>query len=176
MARLFTTNPYSVVEMNFVAAVRTGQIAAQYALDASIATAGVQNGQLLVVDEINKKIKPLAATADYVYLHASDERIYESMLGRNSFIVKAPNYPKMYKLNKGDKFETDAVDKGAYADLTAVTAAITAGTVSAVAIASGDIKLLATASLTTETVVLKPVEIVTLPHGGKGIKFVVDKA
>lgn len=55
MARLFTTNPYSVVKMNFVAAVRTGQIAAQYELDASIATAGVQNGQLLVVDEDQQK-------------------------------------------------------------------------------------------------------------------------
>lgn len=175
MARLFTTKPYSVVETTQVEAVRTGKMAAQYSLDAAL-SAGIQNGQLYVVDERAKKIKAWAAAGDYVYLHASEERIYESHLGRSSFILTSPNLPRMLKLAKGDKFETDAVDKGAYADLAAVEAAITAKTISAVAMASGDIKLLATSALTTEPVVLIPVEVVLLPHGGKGIKFVVDKA
>ena len=180
MARLFTIEGYSVLETNQVAAVKTGQIKAQYPLESAINTAGAQNGQVYVVDEKTKTVKYATAAADYVYLHASEEQIYEPHLGRASFVLKKATadkaVPKMLKLTKGDVFETNAVDKGAYADLTAVTAAITAKTISAVANTNGDIKLLATASLTTEPVVFIPVEVVKLPNGTQGIRFVVDKA
>lgn len=177
MARLFTfaTGTYPVVETNQIAAVNTGQIKAQYALDTAIVTAGgAQQGQLLVVDEKAKKVKLPSAGTDYVYLHASEEQIYDSALGRNSFVQKRE--PKMLKLNVGDTFETNAVDKGAYADRAAVATALAGGVVYGVPMTSGDIKLLAAASIGSETVVLEALEFVKLPNGSEGIKFVVRKA
>lgn len=174
MARLFTGMGYSVVETNQIAAVRTGQIVSQYEMDTTLATAGAQQGQLLVVDDKAKKIKLPAAGTDYTYLHASEERIYDPALGRNSFIVTSPNLPRLMKLNKGDKFETNAVDKGAYADKAAITTAIGAGKVYGIPMTTGDIKLVA--SVTNETTVLEVVEFVTLPNGFDGIKFVVVTA
>jgi hypothetical protein len=178
MARLFTlaTGTYSVVELDDVAAVNTGQIKSQYAMASSLKTAGAQQGQLLVVDEKAKQIKLPTAVTELVYLHASEEQIYDSVLGRNSFIQKS-GLPKMLKLHVGDTFETNAVDKGAYADRAAVVTGLAGGVVNGTLHTTGDIKLIANASLAgTEVVLLEMLEFVTLPNGLEGIKFVVRKA
>lgn len=100
---------YAVVETNHVSAVRTGNMAAQYSTDIEV----LQNGMAVSVDHEEKKIvAPVANEA--LYLHASEEQIYEDHLGRDSFYIKAGQYPRALKLEVGDIFETDAV----VADLT----------------------------------------------------------
>lgn len=176
MARFLDTTNYSVVETNHVAAVRTGQIKAQYPMSDALKAVGAQNGQLLVVDDVAKEIGlPGDATA-VAWLHASEERLYESHLGRDKFIVTDPNYPRMMKLAVGDIFETDAVSadigaEGAFATVAAVKTDAKVGVPSA----TGDIELLAAAA-GTEGIVLDIVEWVTLPNGKEGIKFAVAKA
>lgn len=170
MAR-FLTSGYSVVETNHVAAVRTGEIKAQYPMSAALKAVGAQNGQLLTVNDVTKEVGLPAAATAYVYLHASEEQLYESHLGRNAFIVMDPMYPRMMKLNVGDIFETNAVDLGLFADVAAAKASAKVGVPSD----SGDIELLAAAA-GTEVVVLDIVEWVTLPNGETGIKFAVAKA
>jgi hypothetical protein len=163
-----------VVELNHVAAVKTGQIEAQYDLDAALTE--VENGMLLVADHVAKKVKKPAGATDLVYLHASVEKDYEGK-GRKNFSVKAGEFlPRLLKLHVGDKFETNCVehDDAVYANYAAIVAAINATTVYGVPNASGNIRIVATAA-GTEKVVLKVVEGVTLPNGEQGLKFVVEK-
>lgn len=100
---------YAVVETNHVSAVRTGNMAAQYSTDIEV----LQNGMAVNVDHVTKRI--VAPDADQpLYLHASEEQIYEDHLGRDSFYIKAGQYPRALKLEIGDIFETDAVVAGEY--------------------------------------------------------------
>jgi hypothetical protein len=166
---------FGVVELNKVAAVRTGEIEVQYELDAAVTQA--ENGMLLVADHVGKKVKKPAGATDAVYLHASVEKDYEGK-GRKHFVVKQGEFlPRLLKLNVGDRFETNAVeyDDAVYATPAALVAAINATTVYGVPNASGYIRIAATAA-GTEKVVLKAVEGVTLPNGEQGLKFVVEKA
>lgn len=105
----FIKTNYSVVETNHVAAVRTGKIKGQYSMSNALALVGAQNGQLLTVDDAKKEIGLPANANAYVWLHVSEERLQQSHLGRNKFILTSPNYPRMLKLAVGDIFETDAV-------------------------------------------------------------------
>ena len=172
---MLITSGFSVVETNHVAAVRTGEIKAQYPMSTALAAVGAQNGQLLTVDDIEKKIGLPAAATDAVYLHASEERIYEEHLGRKSFIVKSPNYPRMLKLSVKDIFETNAVDSGDFANLAAVKAATDA--IYGIPSTNGFITLKNKDLVTTTyNVVLQLVEVVTLPNEAVGFKFVVIKA
>ncbi len=100
---------YAVVETNHVSAVRTGNMAAQYSTEIAV----LQNGMAVNVNHATKKIVVPAAN-EPLYLHASEEQIYEDHLGRDSFYIKAGQYPRALKLEVGDIFETDAV----VADLT----------------------------------------------------------
>jgi hypothetical protein len=166
---------YGVVELNHVAAVKTGQIVAQYELDSAVAEA--ENGMLLMADHVAKKVKKPAGATDVVYLHASVEKDYEGK-GRKHFVAKQGEFlPRLLKLSVGDKFETNAVefDDTVYADYAALKAAINATTVYGVPNATGFVRVVAAAA-GTEKIVLKAVEGVTLPNGENGIKFVVEKA
>lgn len=173
---------YGVVELNKLAAVRTGEIEAQYELDGTdFATNPAENGMLLKVDHVAKSVKlPSGATdADAFYLHASVEKDYEGK-GRKYFAVERGTFlPRLMKLNRGDRFETNAVqyDDVTYADFATLSAAIDATTVYGVPDASGYINIVAdvAASTDVEVVVLKAVEGVTLPNGENGIKFVVQQ-
>lgn len=169
---------YSVIETNHVNAVRTGDIKAQYELDATdFATVGAENGMLLVADEVGKKVKLPTGATSYVMLHVSEERDYEDK-GRKHFVLNRGSFaPKLLKLAKGDIFETNCVqfDDTVYANYNAIVSAINETTVYGVPSTSGriDIKAGATANAVVE---LKAVEGVTLPNGESGIKFLVVKA
>jgi hypothetical protein len=173
MAKLFTDG-YAVLETNLVSAVRTGQIIAQFPMTAGLLAAGAENGMLLTVDFSAKKVGFPTDVTSYVYLHASEEMIYEDHLGRNGFILKKDIPPKMLKLTYGDIFETNAIDGGTY-NLTTAKAAV-AGGLYGVPDATGFIKLVNAAGMATAKVVLKVVEFVTLPSGSTGIQFAVEKA
>lgn len=164
-----------VVELNHVAAVKTGQIEAQYELDAAVTEA--ENGMLLVADHVAKKVKKAAGITDAVLLHASVEKDYEGK-GRKHFSVKQGEFlPRLLKLAVGDKFETNCVefDDVTYANYAAIVAAINGTTVYGIPSTTGNIKIVAAAG-GTEKVVLKVVEGVVLPNGEQGFKFVVEKA
>jgi hypothetical protein len=166
---------FGVVELNKVAAVRTGEIEVQYELDAAVTQA--ENGMLLVADHVAKKVKKATGATDAVYLHASVEKDYEGK-GRKHFVVKQGEFlPRLLKLNVGDRFETNAVeyDDAVYATYAALVAAVNATTVYGVPNASGYIRIVATPA-GTEVVQLKVVEGVTLPNGEQGLKFQVVKA
>jgi hypothetical protein len=166
---------YGVVELNKLASVRTGEIEAQYALDAAVTQ--VENGMLLVVDHIAKTVKKPVDATSAVLLHASVEKDYQE-LGRKNFVVKQGEFlPRLYKLKVGDRFETNCVehDDAVYANYAAIVAANNATTVYGVPNASGNIRIVATPA-GTEAVQLKVVEGVTLPNGESGLKFVVVKA
>lgn len=171
------TGEYSTVELNKITAQKTGQIKNQYALNATdFASIPAQNGMLLVVNEYAETIDLPADATSYVYLHASEEKDYEG-LGRNKVAVNVGEMlPMMYKLSKGDVFETNAFewDSATYANIAAVVAAISSSAVFGTPQANGLIRLAATAA-GTETVLLKVKEAVTLPNGNSGLKFVVAK-
>jgi hypothetical protein len=165
---------YGVVELNKVAAVKTGEIEVQYDLDAALTQ--VENGMLLVADHVAKKVKKPVDATSAVHLHASVEKDYEGK-GRKYFAVKQGEFsPRLLKLKVGDRFETNAVefDDAVYANYAAIKAAINATTVYGVPNASGYIRIVATPA-GTEVVQLKVVEGVTLPNGENGLKFLVVK-
>lgn len=99
---------HAVVETNHVSAVRTGNIAAQH-----VAEVALDNGMAVSVDHSTRKVN-VPAAGKAVYLHASEEQIYEDHLGRDSFYIKAGQYPKCLLLEVGDIFETDAVVAAEY--------------------------------------------------------------
>lgn len=175
-----TGNYFGVVELTHVAAVKTGQIKAQFPLDATqFANAPAQNGMLLVVDEVEEKIKLPSSANDYVYLHASVEKDYTGYQGRKHFAVKATDdfYPRLYKLNVGDRFETNTVkyDDAKYSNYAAIVSAITNNKVYGVPSTDGFIQIVEEPT-GTEKVVLKVVKGVVLPNDEVGFKFVVVQA
>ena len=177
MARIY--DQYALVETNHVAAVRTGEIKAQYTVANE---ASLENGMLLVVDDIAKEVGFSADGSEAnIYLHASEERIYEAHLGRKSFVLDgATQMPKMLKLTNGDIFETNAVDDGDFANLAAVKTALAVPTaVYGIAGTDGLIELKDGADVgwdpTAYEVIVEVVEVVTLPNETEGMKFVVVK-
>lgn len=179
-----TGDYYSVIETNHVSAVRTGDIKAQYDLDAvDFATVGAENGMLLVADDVSKTVKLPTGETSYCHLHVSEERDYEDK-GRKYFVLNSGSFaPKMLKLAKGDIIETNCVQfedtavqtYTQYIDYAAIVAAIDATTVFGIPSTTGRIQIHG-ATTATAVVELKAVEGVTLPNGENGIKFVVVRA
>ncbi len=167
-----------VIESNDLTAVRTANLKSQYPFDKASGDKMLHNGTAVIVDEVNKKIKRPATGKELVGLHMSEERIYESHLGRNSFALNGDvNIPRVAKLFKGDVFETNAV--------VITTGKNVADATAAVAHTDGYWLLLTATELgttegkydlTTYEVVLLPTEEVMLPNETMGIRFVVDKA
>lgn len=144
---------YAVVETNHVAAVRTGNMKAQYKREMD----ALENGMGVTVDEVGKLVK-FAAKGDILYLHASEEQIYEEHLGRNAYINKGAMLPRVLKLEIGDIFETNAIAEEE----------IAAGDV----LKAGKDGLWAAEGAETNYVA-KVVELVTLPNGEAGAKLVI---
>ena len=157
MANILRKNK-SVVETNHVSAVRTGNIKAQYPMAASVTGQELQNGMAVVADDVTRTVL-LPTAGKTIYLHVSEEQVYEEHLGRNSFSVKAPKLPKCLKLEVGDIFETNAVT---------LDAAVTLGT----AVYPGTDGFW-TATVMATTLSGKVVALVTLPNGEPGVKIAI---
>jgi hypothetical protein len=167
MARL-NTSKFCVVELSNVAAVRTGEIVSQIVQDAGLKTAGMQQGMLYFVDYENKVVKLPTGSTQPVYLHASEEQMYNDFEGREDFILKAPKMPRLYKLTVGDVIYTDAIE---LAGLTVATAKF------AVAANDGFATLKNSAYVHTADPVVFLVEAaITLPNGKPGARLRVIKA
>lgn len=158
MAKIKRTG-YAVLETNKMAAIHTGEIIAQYEMADDVDN--LQNGIALAVNHATREVVLPEAGDDALYIHASEEQIYEDHLGRNSFILKAPKMPRLFKLYEGDIFETNAI---AGADEAEVDVA--AGDYLA-----PDAEGMWEVSLTATNVQVQ--KIVMLPNGQKGVKAVV---
>lgn len=172
MANMIPSGKHAVVELNKIQAVRTGEIIAQYTLKVDI-----DNGMLVTVDHIKKEIKLPTSASDPVYLVASEEKLYANTQGREDFYNSIRGFGvRLYKLVRDDIFETNAVDLGTYADVTALKTALGTKAVYGIPTTTGHIKVTETKTDTdTCLVALQIVELVTLPNGRQGVKFVVTK-
>lgn len=178
MARLVIEG-YGQVELNNVAFRRDGRIEAQCALDSAFDSAPCENGMLLAVDNVTRTIKfaDPSASGQLIALNYSSEHIYDERTpGLKNFKIQKPAtglnhdyiYPRLGYLSVGDKFTTNTIDMGSYADMSAVTSAIASGVFGGIS-ANGAIALSSAAP--TCGPVLKAVKVTTMPDNQPGIKF-----
>lgn len=176
---------YSVLEANFLAARRTGQVKAQLPLGEDFdAGEAVENGMFLVYDTVAGEVKkPSGADQAGMLLHFSVEKEYDNVRpGLNSYAIfkqdanKNPGtpYPRFFQPHLGDTFTTDAVSFTDGLDDDGVLAAfdaLTPGDVFGIG-TDGFINAAADGSAATG-VRVKLVSLSTLPNGGYACKFEV---
>ena len=180
-----TLGIYSVLEPNFLAARRTGQVRAQLPLDATdFLTVKAENGMILKYNEVTGAVESPTNSADIsLMLHFSVEKEYDHVHpGLNTFALTTGEfYPRLYQLHVGDTFITDAVKLHASDDQTISTLydAIAKGNVFSIdsggwiTIVGGSIH----ADYSAVSVAFQVIDdVATLPSGGKAIKFKVVKA
>jgi len=182
---------YAVLEPNFLAARRTGQVRAQLPLDATnFATIPAQNGMFLAYDMAGGSVKLPAAdgTQAGLMLHFSVEKEYDNIRpGLNTHAVwrqvaneyPGTPYPRLFQPHVGDTFTTDAVKTNAGTRTAAETVidfnALTVGHIYKVG-TDGFIDAVAGNQTTVTGVRVKLVAKTTLPDGGKACKFQVTTA
>lgn len=173
---------FGQLELNQVAFPRDGRIEAQCGLDdTDFAEVPAENGMLLAVDRVNRKIKiatddSMPVGINYTTEHMYDERhksLKDFKLEIGSF------YPRIGFLSVGELFTTNCIcfDDSEFADNEAVEEA--AGKLKQTALYggisdNGAIKLSATKP--TVGPVLKAVEKTTMPDGQFALKFQVLNA
>ena len=186
-----TIDGYGQLELNNVAFRRDGRVEAQCALDeADFASVPAENGMLLAVDRVARRVKfceaqeALPVALNYTAEHMYDERanaLKDFKLERGTFL------PRLGYLSVGDLFTTNCVgyDKGSgsgqYADddaliakLEKIGAATSPVTMYGGISEEGAIALSETAPSVGP--VLLAVEYTTMPDGTDGIKFQVVSA
>ena len=175
----FVIDGYGQLELNNVAFRRDGRVEAQCALDdTDFASVPAENGMLLAVDRVNRKVKfPTSAVIatcpvalNYTAEHMYDERanaLKDFKLERGSF------YPRLGYLSVGDLFTTNCFGyDAAFADDDAVRAMdLSSSDVYGGVSDEGAIELVTTAP--SDGPVLKVVEVTTMPDGTFGLKFQV---
>ncbi len=180
---------YAVLEPNFLAARRTGQVRAQLPLNSTdFATIPAQNGMLLKYDVVDGSVKLPGATAGQqkgLMLHFSVEKEYDNIRpGLNNHAVwrqvandfPGTPYPRLFQLHIGDTFTTDAVKTNAGSRSAAQTIedfdAFTLGDIYQVG-EDGFIDAVAGNKTTITSVMFKLIAKTTLPDGGYACKFEV---
>lgn len=127
-----TIDGYGQVELNNVAFPRDGRIEAQCGLDATdFASIPAENGMILAIDPINRKIKLPTGSDTLLALNYSTEHMYDERAnGLKNFKINATDdfRPRLGYLSVGDKFTTNCVcyDTSTYANMTAVDTALKA--------------------------------------------------
>jgi len=178
MAIINNRKQYGVVHTTNVSAVRTGNMRAQYGLDATdFATLKAENGMLLVVDDFNKSIKlPTDIKTTKIYLVASEIDDYDGKGEANYALTRGSFLPRMLELKVDDKFETNGFNWNSttYADMAALEAAIKVGAVYGETNVDGFIRIAATPTALAVTE-LKVRRKVMLPNGEYGLEFIVNK-
>lgn len=180
---------YAVLEPNFLAARRTGQVRAQLPLNATdFATIPAQNGMFLTYDAAGGSVRlPQGSAGEQkgLMLHFSVEKEYDNIRpGLNNHAVWRQDgnnfpgtpYPRLFQLHLGDTFTTDAVKTNAESRTAAETAedfaALTVGHVYQVG-TDGFIDAAEGDKTTITSVMVKLIAKTTLPDGGLACKFQV---
>lgn len=168
---------FGQLELNQVAFPRDGRVEAQCALDdTDFASVPAENGMLLAVDRVNRKVKfatdgSMPIALNYTTEHMYDERanaLKDFALERGTFL------PRLGYLSVGELFTTNCIsmDDGEFADEDALKAVdLTATPLYGGISANGAIKVSATKP--TVSPVLLAVEQTTMPDGQFAIKFQV---
>ena len=179
----FVIDGFGQLELNQVAFRRDGRVEAQCALDdTDFASVPAENGMLLAVDRVNRKIKfatssnvaTMPVALNYTTEHMYDERanaLKDFKLELGEF------YPRLGFLSVGELFTTNCFgyDDGDFADDDAVKAIDLAnGEVFGGISDEGAIALATSAPQAGP--VLKVVEKTTMPDGQFALKFQVLKA
>lgn len=158
-----------------------------------------ENGMILVVDNVNRLIRLPKNTDDENTIYAinySAEHLYDErkqalkdfkLHAQPATAVKAgagrvgriwPGYdffPRLGYMSTGDKFTTNAVELGSYANAEAVKTALTSGKVFAGVHDSGYIGLTGEEA-PAKGPILQVIKVTTMPDGQAALKFQVVKA
>ena len=170
---------HAVLEANFLAARRTGQVKAQLPLgDDFQENEPVENGMFLVYDMEAEEIKkPANHDTLRMMLHFSVEKEYNHLRpGLDTFAIYkgATPYPRLFQPHVGDTFITDAVRISGSTGLNAAAkqAAWDGINVGLVCGVGDDGYINATANgASANGVRAKLIEKTTLPNGGQAGKF-----
>ena len=178
-----TIDGYGQIELNNVAFRRDGRIEAQYAPDTTdFATAKVENGMLLAVDGVNRKIKFAKDDSLPIALNYSSEHMYdERNPGLKSFYLngKEDFLPRLGYLSVGDKFTTNCIcyDSAKDTSWTSESAFVSALASYKTTVLYGGIistgAILVSATAPTSGPKLKVSEKTTMPDATLGVKFQV---
>ena len=170
-------NKYSVLEVNFLSARRTGHVKAQLPLNEDVFNEDnkAENGMLLKYDTVAGHVTTPTNENTRVMLHFSVEKEYDNIRpGLNTFAL-APGefYPRLYGLSLGDTWTTDAVKLDSDDTDEAVLAAYE-GVSKGDTFAVNSDGFLDQSNTTGEAVICVVVDNeATLPNGGKALKFEV---
>lgn len=175
----FVIDGFGQLELNQVAFPRDGRVEAQCALDdTDFASVPAENGMLLAVDRVNRKIKfatsanvaKMPVALNYTAEHMYDERanaLKDFKLERGTF------YPRLGFLSVGELFTTNCFGYDAdFANDDAVKA-VNLTTTDVYGGVSDEGPILLTKSAPQAGPVLKAVEKTTMPDGQFAIKFQV---
>lgn len=179
-----TIDGYGQVELNNCAFRRDGRIEAQCKPDATdFATAKVENGMLLAVDNIKRTVKFATDGSLPIALNYSSEHLYdERKQGLKDFAISGSGdfCPRLGYLSVGDKFTGNCISYDAANDTTWTTNAAFVSALGSYASntlyggISGDGSI--TVSATAPTIGPKLLVIngkATMPDGSPGVKFQV---
>lgn len=197
-----TKEGYGQLELNQVSFRRDGRVEAQCALETSefastvaeeASKAPCENGMLLAIDQINRKVKlPASGTKMPIALNYTTEHMYDKRADALKDYATRPGsfYPRLGYLSIGEKFTTNMVcwDSAALSiatesalDSAFVQATLTSNPLYGVVCTDSDyegyISLVnAVPSAPVGGIVLQAAQKTTMPDGQKGIRFVVIKA
>ena len=179
-----TIDGYGQLELNNVAFRRDGRVEAQCKLDTTdFKNIAAENGMLLAINNITRTVSlPVGdGTDELIALNYSAEHLYdERHQGLKNFKLEVNDFlPRLGYLAVGDKFTTNTIsyDSTDFADDATLKASKLDGDDAVVIYASesadGSILLAKTTAPTDTKIVLKAVEMTTMPNGTFGIKFQV---
>lgn len=175
-------NRNAVLEVNFLAARRTGQVKGQLPLDTDVFSVDnpAENGMLLIYDAVAGHVTTPESAGDLAMLHFSVEKEYHHLFpGLRTFATTPEGfYPRLYALHAGDTWTTDAVEMGGTTDEEVEDAleALDPADGNLFTVSTDGWVDLSSAAGGTEDLLLKVIAKTTLPNGGYAVKLEVVKA
>lgn len=142
-------NNYGQVEPNHLSAQRNGQIYAQ--LPAAVA---IENGMFAKYDLAGGAVN-LTGAGEWM-LAFSEVKVYDARETAADFVIKAGQYPRLFKTSVGDIFTTNKV--AGLDGITEAGATLKVGT-DGILVAGND-----------DNMEWKVVKVYTMPDGSKGVK------
>lgn len=174
-----TIDGYGQVELNNVAFRRDGRIEAQCAPDSSDFSNGIENGMLVAVDDLNRKISlPTDASLPIGLVYSAEHMYDERKPGLKNFKLNATDdfYPRVGYLAKADKFTANCICYNTSEFSNDATLISALGSIASTALYGGiDATGAIAVSSTAPTVgpKLKVTKKTTMPDGTLGVKFQV---
>lgn len=172
----FVIDGYGQLELNQVAFRRDGRVEAQCALDdTDFASVPAENGMLLAVDRVNRKIKFATDDSLPIALNYTTEHMYDERANalKDFKLELGEFYPRLGFLSVGELFTTNCIGYDAdFADDDAVRN-VDLATTDVFGGISDEGAILLTKTAPSAGPVLKAVEKTTMPDGQFAFKFQV---